>query len=60
MIRSPLASAFVLSPNVGLRRDGRAVDMLVLHYTGMADVRAACDLLTDPAGLDAALEAANA
>ncbi len=27
------------------RRNGRAVDMIVLHYTGMESVSAACDLL---------------
>lgn len=41
MIRSPLAHDFVLSPNVEARRGGRPVDMLLLHYTGMASAAAA-------------------
>ena len=36
MTRSPLAHAFIPAPNVEPRRNGRTVDMLVLHYTGMA------------------------
>lgn len=35
------------SPNIGIRRS--AIDMLVLHYTGMAGADAAIDLLRDPA-----------
>src|ERR1700728_1995693 len=33
------------SPNHGERKDGQRPDMLVLHYTGMSDARAALDLL---------------
>jgi N-acetylmuramoyl-L-alanine amidase len=33
------------SPNNGERRDGRRPDMIVLHYTGMADAEAALELL---------------
>ncbi len=36
------------SPNHGARRDGTIVDILVLHYTGMADARSALDRLCDP------------
>jgi DnaJ like chaperone protein len=44
VIRSPLAHRIVLSPNIEPRRNGRAVDMLVLHYTGMKSADAACEL----------------
>ncbi len=37
------------SPNHGARPAGQAVDMLVLHYTGMATSAAALDRLCDPA-----------
>jgi N-acetylmuramoyl-L-alanine amidase len=37
------------SPNHGPRRDGAAVDMLLIHYTGMTDAAAALDRLCDPA-----------
>jgi N-acetylmuramoyl-L-alanine amidase len=37
------------SPNHGPRPDGAVVDMLVLHYTGMADADAALRRMTDPA-----------
>ncbi len=37
------------SPNHGPRRGRRAVDMLVLHYTGMTDAEAALAQLRDPA-----------
>jgi len=33
------------SPNHGERKDGRRPDMIVLHYTGMQQARAALDLL---------------
>jgi N-acetylmuramoyl-L-alanine amidase len=33
------------SPNTGARMDGRRPDMIVLHYTGMADAEAALELL---------------
>ena len=36
------------SPNHGPRPDGGGVDMLVLHYTGMADAASALEQLTDP------------
>jgi N-acetylmuramoyl-L-alanine amidase len=37
------------SPNHGVRRDGAAVDMLVIHYTDTEDAAEAIDILTDPA-----------
>jgi N-acetylmuramoyl-L-alanine amidase len=37
------------SPNRDQRPDGAAIDMLVLHYTGMTSVEAALTRLTDPA-----------
>lgn len=49
MIRSPLAQRFVLSPNIEPRRGNRSVDMLLLHYTGMASAEIACRKLCDPA-----------
>lgn len=45
MIRSPLAHRFVRAANIEPRRNGRAVDMLVLHYTGMKSAAAAEALL---------------
>jgi N-acetylmuramoyl-L-alanine amidase len=48
MIRSSLASQFVLSPNVEARRGNRVPDMLILHYTGMDDAKRACDWLCNP------------
>jgi N-acetylmuramoyl-L-alanine amidase len=36
------------SPNHGERKPGAKVDMLVLHYTGMRDQRAALDKLCNP------------
>ena len=36
--------------NVEPRRNGRAVDMIVLHYTGMDSAAAACDLLCGAEG----------
>ena len=45
MIISPLAQRFMPAANSEPRRNGRAVDMLLLHYTGMASAEAACDLL---------------
>ena len=36
------------SPNHGPRRDGAAIDMLILHYTGMRSAREAVDRLRDP------------
>ncbi len=35
------------SPNHGPRRDGAAIDMLILHYTGMVTAEAALDRLCD-------------
>lgn len=37
------------SPNHGPRRGGAEPDMVVLHYTGMADAASAIDRLADPA-----------
>lgn len=37
------------SPNHGPRRDGLTPTLVVLHYTGMPDTRAAMDRLCDPA-----------
>lgn len=45
MTHSPLAHRFVAAANHEPRRNGRAVDMLLLHYTGMTSAAAACDLL---------------
>ena len=36
------------SPNFGARYDGKAIDAIVLHYTGMEDGRGAEDWLCDP------------
>ena len=43
---SPLATLWCLSPNHEPRRDNRAPDMLLLHYTGMDSSDAALDWLT--------------
>lgn len=48
MIVSPLARHVVEAANTEPRRSGRAVDMLLLHYTGMASAAAARDLLCSP------------
>lgn len=45
MIRSPLAHDFILAPNVEPRRNGLAVDLLLLHYTGMVSAEAALERL---------------
>lgn len=45
---SALADAVRESPNQEERRDGRKPDMLLLHYTGMPEARAALDRLCDP------------
>lgn len=62
MIRSPLAQDFVLAPNVEPRRNSPWPDMLILHYTGMADAalarqwlcstesRVSCHYLVDEQG----------
>jgi len=44
---SPLVTALAPSPNLGERRC--AIDMLLLHYTGMETAEAAIALLGDPA-----------
>jgi N-acetylmuramoyl-L-alanine amidase len=46
---SPIASAFLPSPNFGERRGHARPDSIVLHYTGMASAEAALALLRDPA-----------
>ena len=38
---SSIASDVIPSPNYGERANGRAIDMVVLHYTGMPDVEGA-------------------
>jgi N-acetylmuramoyl-L-alanine amidase len=38
---SSIASDVIPSPNFGERTKGRAIDMIVLHYTGMPDVEGA-------------------
>lgn len=43
---SKLAESFRASPNVEPRRERRAPDMLLLHYTGMESAAAALDWLT--------------
>lgn len=48
MILSPLAHCQVIAANREPRRNGRAVDLLLLHYTGMASAAAARDLLCSP------------
>jgi N-acetylmuramoyl-L-alanine amidase len=45
VILSPLAQRYMAAANREPRRNGRPVDMLILHYTGMASAAAACDLL---------------
>ncbi len=39
--QTPLATQVVASPNFGMRRSGARPDMILLHYTGMADADAA-------------------
>lgn len=46
---SSLVSDVVASPNFGARKNGRAPDMVVLHYTGMADSELAIRRMCDPA-----------
>jgi len=43
---SKLATLWCPSPSFGTRNNGRSVDMLVLHYTGMETAEAALDWLT--------------
>ena len=45
---SVCAGGLHASPNFGPRRDGRAVDCIILHYTGMAGAEAALRALCDP------------
>jgi N-acetylmuramoyl-L-alanine amidase len=45
---SSIASDVIPSPNYGERNKGRAVDMIVLHYTGMPDVEGAIAQLCTP------------
>ncbi len=49
MIRSRLARSFMLSPNIEPRRNERPIDMLLLHYTGMASAAKARDWLCNKA-----------
>ena len=49
MIVSALAHRVVEAANREPRRNERAVDMLLLHYTGMNSAAAACDLLCSEA-----------
>ncbi len=46
---SPLAAKVFPSPNHGERKDGRRPDMLILHYTGMAEAGEALQRLCNPA-----------
>ncbi|MBX6426547.1 MAG: N-acetylmuramoyl-L-alanine amidase [Variibacter sp.] len=46
---SPLVTEVVPSPNHGERRQVRAPDMLILHYTGMPDSQAALQRLCEAA-----------
>ncbi len=48
MTRSALASTFLPSPNIEPRQNGHKPDMVILHYTGMGDAKAACRWLCDP------------
>jgi N-acetylmuramoyl-L-alanine amidase len=45
----PFVSQVLPSPNHGERRNGAQPDMLVLHYTGMADAQEALQRLSGPA-----------
>jgi N-acetylmuramoyl-L-alanine amidase len=45
----PFVSQVLPSPNHGERRNGPGVDMLILHYTGMADAEEALRRLCSPA-----------
>ena len=46
---SALAADVCPSPNFGARKDGKRVDAIILHYTGMASGGAALDLLCSSA-----------
>lgn len=45
MIGTGLPHTLQLSPNVGERKAGQKIDILILHYTGMSDAVKACDWL---------------
>lgn len=45
---TPLVGEVRPSPNIGERRDGRRPDIILLHYTGMADAEAAIAQLCNP------------
>ena len=46
---SSVVESVLPSPNHGERADGRMPDMILLHYTGMADANAALERLCSPA-----------
>ncbi|MGO4872257.1 MAG: N-acetylmuramoyl-L-alanine amidase [Roseiarcus sp.] len=46
---SPVAAAFLPSPNFGERRGAARPDCIILHYTGMPTAEGALALLRDPA-----------
>ncbi len=48
-IDTPLVHRWVPSPNFEPRRCGRGINMLIIHYTGMADHDGALRWLTNPA-----------
>ena len=48
MSRTALAHEWQPSPNVEERADGKPVDLLLIHYTGMASAAAACAWLCNP------------
>ena len=50
MSLSPLAHRLMVAANVEPRRGARAVDMLILHYTGMESADDACRLLCGAEG----------
>jgi N-acetylmuramoyl-L-alanine amidase len=45
---SPIASAFLPSPNFGERRGPMQADSIILHYTGMPSAESALRLLREP------------
>jgi len=45
---TPLAGRVIPSPNYGARRGCKRPDMILLHYTGMADAQAAANWLANP------------
>ena len=50
MSLSALAHRLMVAANVEPRRNGRTVDMLILHYTGMDNAEEACRLLCSAEG----------